>query len=197
MENQVAEATYFKELAKSCKLHEMIVELRKLEMEYGLIVHFLCILLKQMIKQGTDGLSLGEFASRIMQRNLFFNHLPLNETILFLKPSLRKTVLSFVPKSTSWRFTTTEMWFDNVYKDLVSQWIWTPPPCLAKITVDELCKAKHIMPGTSHLFVCPIVMTQYWRKTLGKIEDLVFTLKAGTCIWNMLMLEPLTVAFAA
>ena len=88
-----------------------------------------------------------------------------------------------------------EMWFDNVYKDLVGWWIWTPPLCLAKVTMDELCKAKHIMPGTSHVFICPAVMTGYWRKTLGKIADLMFTLKVGSCVWNLLLLEPLTVAF--
>lgn len=48
-DNQIAETTYFKGLVKFCKLHMMIVGLRKLEMEVGLIAHFLRISGKQMI----------------------------------------------------------------------------------------------------------------------------------------------------
>ena len=38
-------------------------------------------------------------------------------------------------------------------------------------------------------------MTAYWRKTLGKIADTMFTVKAGSSIWPTDMLEPLTIAF--
>ena len=72
-----------------------------------------------------------------------------------------------------------------------------PPPYLAKDAVDELCEVKHIMPEMSHVFICPAVMTGYWRKSLGKIADTMFTLKAGLCVWSLSMLEPLTVAFVA
>ena len=60
-DNAVAESTYFKGSSKSSKLHELIVDLRRLEMEGDLIVHFLWISGKRMIKQGTDGLSRGDF----------------------------------------------------------------------------------------------------------------------------------------
>ena len=76
------------------------------------------------------------------------------------------------------------MWFDDVYKDPVGRWVWAPPPCLAKIAVDELCEAKHTLPGSSHVFICPAVMTGYWRKTLGKIADTMFTLTAGLVVWG-------------
>lgn len=82
-DNQVAESTYFKGLAESCKLHEMIVRLRKLEMEGGLIVHFLWISGKRMIRQGTDGLSCGGFASRTMQGNLFLGYLLFIKTVMY------------------------------------------------------------------------------------------------------------------
>ena len=197
-DNKVAEATYFKGSAKSRELHEMIVELRKLEMDSGLIVHFLWISGKRMIEQGTDGLSRGEFASGIMQGKSFLSFLPFNETAFHRQPKLKNMVMSWLPTHFArWRCTTTEMWFDDVYKDPVGRWVWAPPPCLAKIAVDELCEAKHTLPGSSHVFICPAVMTGYWRKTLGKIADTMFTLKAGSVVWESSMLEPLTIAFVA
>ena len=57
-----------------------------------------------------------------------------------------------------------------------------------------MCEAKHL-PATSHIFVCPAVMTAYWRKMLGKIADTMFTIKAGTSLWPSNMFEPLTIAF--
>ena len=47
------------------------------------------------------------------------------------------------------------------------------------------------------MFICPAVMTGYWRKSLGKIADTMFILKAGLYVWSSSMLEPLTVAFVA
>lgn len=88
----------------------------------------------------------------------------------------------------------TEIWFKIVYKDLAGWWIWTR---LTKIAVDKLCEIKHIIPGTSHVFICPAVMTGYWRKKLGKNADTILTLKAGSCVQKSLMLKLLTVAFVA
>ena len=160
-------------------------------------MHFLWSSGKQMIEQGTGGLSRGEFALGIMQENLFLNYLPFNKTALEREPGLKRTVSWWVPKQSNWKFTFTEIWFDKVYRDPTGFCVWTPPPCLAKNAVDELCEVKHIIPGTSHVFICPAVMTGYWIKSLGKIVDTMFTLKAGLCVWSLSMLEPLTVAFVA
>ena len=58
-----------------------------------------------------------------------------------------------------------------------------------------MCEMKHIFLNSSHVFVCPAIMTAYWRKTLGKIADTMFTIKAGTFLWPSDMYEPLTIAF--
>jgi len=66
-DNAVAESTYFKGSSKSLKLHDLIVDLRRLDMEGDLIVHFLWISGRRMIQKGTDGLSRGDFSSGVMQ----------------------------------------------------------------------------------------------------------------------------------
>ena len=83
----------------------------------------------------------------------------------------------------------------EVFDSHISSWIWSPPPCLANVAIEQLCEAKHIFPASSHVFVCTTLMTAYWRKTLGKIADTVFTVKPGSSIWPTEMLEPLTIAF--
>ena len=59
-DNEVMEQIYVKSLSKSPKLHDLIVELRKLEMEGRLIFCFVWIASTRMIAQGTDALSRGE-----------------------------------------------------------------------------------------------------------------------------------------
>ena len=71
----------------------MIVELRKLEMKAALIVHFIWILGKRMIMQGTDGLLQGEFASGVMRGDSFLDFLPMNETAFYRQPSLKDIIL--------------------------------------------------------------------------------------------------------
>ena len=75
------------------------------------------------------------------------------------------------------------------------KWIWCPPPCLAKIAVEQLCKVKHVLSDSQHIFICPALMTGYWRKKLGKLVDTMFSLKAGCFAWPSDMYESLTIAF--
>ena len=60
-DTMVMEQTYTKGLFKIPKLHDLIVELLKLEMEGKLIIHSIWIAGTQMISQGTDALSRGQF----------------------------------------------------------------------------------------------------------------------------------------
>ena len=90
---------------------------------------------------------------------------------------------------------TTEDWFDAVFKSPNEGWIWCPLPALAKLAVEQLCLVRHLYPNSSHIFVCPALMRGYWLKTLGKVADSVFSLKAGSSLWDKDMFEPLTIAF--
>lgn len=87
------------------------------------------------------------------------------------------------------------MWLKDIYNDPLGRCIWIFPACLVRVAVDEIYKGKQIVPGSSHIFVYPVVTTSYWRKSLGKITDTMSTLKVGYCVWNSSMLEPLMIAF--
>ena len=194
-DNMVAERTYFRGSSNNSKLHQLILGLRKMEMEGDLIIHFVWIAGKRMIAQGTDGLSRGELSSGVMSGKDFLPYLPLNETAFDRDPKLKSRIQGWLVTD-DWKVATTADWFHGVFQDPNGAWIWAPPPALAKVAVEQMCEAKHIFPNSKHVFVCPALMTGYWRKQLGKLADTSFTIKAtenGT--WEKDMFEPLTIAF--
>ena len=64
--NEVAERIYFRGSSQSCLLHEMILDLHKMELGGELIIHFIWISGKRMIAQGTDGVSRADLSSGVM-----------------------------------------------------------------------------------------------------------------------------------
>ncbi len=51
------EAAYWKGTSKSRKLFDLVLRLKKLEVEHDIILHVIHVSGKRMIAQGTDGLS--------------------------------------------------------------------------------------------------------------------------------------------
>ena len=58
-DNSVAECDYFKGSSTSVKLFELVLEFKMMELEYGMIIHFIHVAGTCMISQNTDGLSRG------------------------------------------------------------------------------------------------------------------------------------------
>ena len=65
----------------------------------------------------------------------------------------------------------------------------------ADAAVEQLGLSRHKRPNLAHLFVCPRLMTQLWRKRLYKIADVVFYIPAGRLpgVWPSSRFEPLVV----
>jgi hypothetical protein len=80
-----------------------------------------------------------------------------------------------------WRPTfTTEDWF-----------LWDIVPGAAMAALDQLSTSRLKCPHLNHVFICPKLLTQYWRKKLHKICDLVLEIPAGACpFWPLTMHEP-------
>jgi hypothetical protein len=113
--NSVAEWTFYKGSSSSLKLHKMILELRKIEMESQFIIHFIWIAGKQMTAQGSDGLSRGDFSSGVMNGQHFLDQLPLHETALERQHELNSKLLACLPGN-DWKFASTEDWFYQVFQ---------------------------------------------------------------------------------
>ena len=76
----MAEATMYKGSSRSSLLHQMVLDLRKMEMVEDIIVNFVWISGKRMIRQGTDKLSRGDFSSGVMAGETFLKFLPLHQS---------------------------------------------------------------------------------------------------------------------
>ena len=105
--NSVMESIFYKGSSKSSSLHDLIVGLRKLEIENQLIIHFCWVAGKRLIKMGVDGLSRGDFASGVMAGNDLLEYLPFNETALERHPPLANMIKRWTKGSRSsrnWEF---------------------------------------------------------------------------------------------
>jgi hypothetical protein len=71
-DNSVSERVFYNGSSRSKTLHQLVVRLRKLEMEGRIFVHFIWISGERMKEQGTDGLSRGELFTGVMAGDDFF-----------------------------------------------------------------------------------------------------------------------------
>jgi hypothetical protein len=71
--------------------------------------------------------------------------------------------------------------------------IWHPPPAAAGAALEELRKARLKRQESTHIFLCPRLLTPEWMKALFKVSDVVFQVPAGPSFWPKGMFEPLTV----
>ena len=191
-DNTTAEKTYHKGSSSSPLLHQMVLELRKLEMEGALKIHYVWFSGKRMIWQGTDGLSRGDLTSGVMAGDKFLKYIPLNETALEREEKLEETVMKWLPGE--WRVASKEDWFYGAFNAPKVGWIWAPPPALARTVLEQLCEMKHMFPQSKHVFICPSLMTGGWRKTLQKLADVTLNFAAGNIVWGRAQFEPLTIA---
>jgi hypothetical protein len=51
--------------------------------------------------------------------------------------------------------------------------LWTPPPAVADVAIEELLKARHKRTDTFHVVMIPCLMTLRWRRLLNKAAILL------------------------
>ena len=57
--------------------------------------------------------------------------------------------------------------------------LWMPPPAAVDVALEQLSYSPHMRPDLLHIFICPRLMTQRWRKHLYKLSDVLFNIPAG------------------
>jgi hypothetical protein len=71
--------------------------------------------------------------------------------------------------------------------------VWAPPPAAADVALEELRKARIKRQRSTHVFVCPRLLTPRWMKSLHRTCDVVFTIPPGAECWPTDMFEPLLI----
>jgi hypothetical protein len=188
-DNMVTERAFFKGTSTNRELYAMVLMLRKLEMEGKLFLNIIWIAGTRMIEQGTDGLSRGDLSNGVMIGHPMLQYVPLNKSATTRQPNLLSWLIGTHPKG--WTAITPSDWYFNGHK--IKRALWLPPPAAADAALEQLCESFHKRPNQSHMFVCPAIMSCRWRKKLGKIADVVFTLPVGTVLWGKEQHEPVII----
>lgn len=204
----VAEACFYKGTSNSIPLFNLILRMRRVELRGGLKINLIHVSGRMMIAQGSDGLTRGNLLEEVMVGENMLNFIPLHLTAIERSSSLLGWLESWAPDKIL-RLLRPVDWYDVGHgvmggsKNNEGIWIpkydttcklWCPAPASAFYIMEELSRARHVHPHTSHLFACARLITFGWRKLLLKYADVVFYVNPGSRdFWPSHMYEPFVV----
>jgi hypothetical protein len=191
--NTTAEGVFWKGHSPYPHLNKLALRLRLLEMDGLVRSQMVHVPGTRMISQGTDGLSRGDLAEGVMTGQSILQHVPVRYSAVVRQPSLLQWLSSWLPATpfilepSQWSVEGHGVLAGSVDQfnvwhppPLPFEWyLWTPPPALGDVAVEELEASRHKRAHLSHVFLCPHLMTFAWRKKLLKICDLVFSVPPG------------------
>ena len=213
-DNSTAESVAHKGGSTSPKLHELVVRLRLAELNYGFTLYVVHVAGTRMIAQGTDGLSRGSFLEGVVAGSQMLSFIDLALSATVRAPGVIEFVKSWVePVLGGLKLLSPEEWFVEGHgivggkKDARGVWIpthagggkaylWSPPPVIADVALEECLKAVHKRTDSFHIFVIPRLFTLRWMRLLYKLSDFVFHIQPGSRFWPSDMHEPLFVGIS-
>lgn len=173
-DNEVAERCYYKGTSSNRQLFELILRLRKIEMEGDLILHVIHISGVRMIHCGIDGLSRSDYNEGIAAGKSLESYMDLDKSALTRAPDLMTWVKSW------WRsevlgelsLLTPEEWFTFDEEREIGNALWVPAPAAAEAAVEQMATWSHSdADSRAHVFICPRLWTCQWRKQANKWCD--------------------------
>jgi len=75
-------------------------------------------------------------------------------------------------------------------------YIWSPPPIIADVALEECTKAIHKRTDAYHIFLIPRLYSPLWMRLLYKVSDFVFQLPPASQHWPSSMHEPLFIGIS-
>jgi hypothetical protein len=175
-DNSTAESAFFKGTSSSEKLFDLVLRLRKIEMEGNLFIHFVHVAGTRMISSGVDGLSRGDHNAGAMAGESMLSFVPLSQNASERSAALLPWVRSWAEakdKNKQVKVLSPTEWCDPHPSG--ETYVWVPPPAAAGAAIDWLGQSIHQRPESVHIVLVPRLMTGLWRKKLSKTSDLLFT----------------------
>ncbi|KAL7581700.1 hypothetical protein ACA910_022243 [Epithemia clementina (nom. ined.)] len=155
-DNSTSEAAFYKGTSKSKLLFDLVIRLRKLEMGGNISVHVVWVAGSRMIDQGTDGLSRGDLMNGVLAGGTC------STTFLCISRFTEPMKGLFDPVHLD-----PDGWYERAFEP--GNYVWTSPPAAALEALEQMCESKHIRLSSAHVFVCAALMSNHWRKKLGRI----------------------------
>jgi len=209
------ESCFHKGNSSSELLHELVLRLRKIELDHCFILHGVHVSGTRMIAQGTDGLSRGSFLEGVMTGKDMLAYVDLAKGTIERQPTLVDYVQSWVKKALRWeaRILQVEEWFQEGHgvlggsKNSHGVWIpnhepngrvylWNPPPVIADVALEECMKAVHKRTDAFHIFLIPRLYSPAWLRILYKLSDFTFAIPPCSQHWPRHMHEPLFIGIS-
>jgi hypothetical protein len=193
-DNTTAEAVFYKGNSTNRELFELMLRLRTIEMQGGLILHLLHVSGTRMIAEGADGASRGDLGMGAMVGGRVVDYVPLHLGC-FERSQRAKQWLE-----DGWdtgrgrlRFLDPNDWFERNFEARGS-YVWSPAPAAGEAAVEQMSRVIHQYPNSLHFFIVPRLMTSRWRRRVGRLRDLEMELGAGSGgAWGEEQHEPLLI----
>ena len=199
-DNMVSESIASKGSSASKALYELVVRVYKLEMTCRCNISFIHVAGTRMIAQGTDGLSRGEMYEGVMNGQPMLSFVPLHLSAVERSPALLDWINSWAKEVRNENLTLLdpEGWFERGHdiaggdRNIDGCWIpryqpatmlWAPPPAAARQVIEELRQARQKRQTSMHVFACPRLMYDEYRRHLFKSADLILVIEAGIYDW--------------
>jgi len=170
-DNSTVESAFHKGTSSSRTLFQLILRLWVLHMHRGLFIKVI------------------RLSSGVLRGNDMLSYMPLHLSALERSEALKPWIQSWFQPSEGVSFLQPLGWFTSMHQ--AGSHVWAPPPGAADVALEQLAIAIHKRPNNHHLVIIPRLMTAAWRKLLGKICDLVFTVPLGVPFWSDSHFEPL------
>ena len=179
-DNSTAEACFHRGGSSSKLLHELVLHLRKAELKFGFTLHVVHVAGTRMISQGTDGLSRGILLEGVNIGEDMLSFVDLARTAIERHPGVLDFVRSWLdPIVGESKCLKPEKWFEEGHgiiggeKDGNGMWIpchakdgrayiWTPPPVVAGVALEECAKVIHKRTDAYHVFLIPHLYSPLW-----------------------------------
>ena len=203
-DNSTVESTVAKGNSPSKKLHRLIVRLRSMEMRYSFELYAIHVSGTRMIVQGTDGLSRGAMKSGALSCQAIREHAPMHLSVLDRMDTLKDWIDSWLGSDRmflepqNWFVEGHDLRFEGQNRTLKIQsgtYVWTPPPAIADVALEQLRCARLKRHRSLHVVVVPKLFFSLWRRQLHKCSDMILCLPPGLHCWEKNMHEPLIIAF--
>ena len=163
-DNSTIETAVAKGNSPSRKLFELVKRLKTLQMKYGFEIHVIHVAGTQMIMQGTDGLSRGDATKTLLNTKPLRFYAPIHLNALERLEGLDQWIKSW--SGSAAMFLNPENWFVEAHdlrfvgerrnlKIESGTYIWTPPPCITNVTLEQLRHARIKRKDSIHIMVVP------------------------------------------
>jgi hypothetical protein len=211
-DNSTAESCFSRGSSTSRLLHELVLRLRKLEMEMDLKLFLVHVAGTRMIAQGTDGLSRGMMCEGVMAGRDMLDYVDIASSSMSRHPAIADFIRA-VTGIDSLAPLSVDDWFVGGHgivggtRDKHRVWLpshapngqvywWDPPPVIADIALEEAMTSRHKRSDATHIFTLPRLFSPAWSRMFHKFADFIVKLPAGSTHWPEGLHEPLYIGIA-